>query len=34
MNPSVEKEIKEGFFEIRKKFQGIGDGTQPMSEEV
>lgn len=32
LNPSVEQEIKEGFFEIKKKF---GDQSkQPMSEEV
>lgn len=32
LKPGVEKEIKEGFFEIRKKF-GY-DETKPMSEEV
>lgn len=31
LNPSVEKEIKEGFFEIRKKF---GDQIGAMNEEV
>jgi hypothetical protein len=33
LNPNVEKEIKEGFFEIRKKFGG-DDPKQPMTEEV
>jgi len=34
LSPAIEKEIKEGFFEIRKKFDGVGDTLQEMPEEV